>query len=274
MSDSPVLPDFTPATDVHARFIARGDGHYEPTIHVQGAWNDNEQHLAASIGLIVHALEQHEPRESMQIARITFEVYGFIPLRPTHVTVKTIRPGRTIELVQATFTVDGRTIIVANAWRLSAQDTSAVAGCNVEPMLSYNECEPEDMSAMWDGGFIASIRRRRNVALQAPGRSQSWVTSHVPLLEGEQASSLATFLSFIDTANGIAARENPREWMFPNVDLTLHLFREPVEGPTGLDTSVAFGETGLGVTMTSLNDVNGPIGRVAQSLTVRPMPAK
>ena len=266
--------EYTPATDVNARFIARGDGWYDPTIHVQGAWNDNEQHLAASAGLIVHAISQHEPRPEMQLARVTFDVYGFIPLRPTHVRVRTIRPGRTIELLEATFTVDERTIIVAHAWRLSTQETSAVAGCELDAMPSVAECVRDDMKSQWPGGFINSVTRHHNPDVAAPGRSQSWVTSDVPLVSGEPVSDVAAFLSYIDTANGIAVRQDPREWMFPNVDLSLHLFREPAAGPTGLDTHVAFGPTGLGLTMTTLHDVNGPVGRIAQSLTVREMPKK
>lgn len=274
MSNPRQLPEFHPRTDVAARFMARGDGWYEPTIHVQGAWNDNEQHLAASAGLIVHALQRHEPREDMQLSRITFDVFGFIPLRPTHVRVETIRPGRTIELLEATFTVDDRTIISARAWRLSKQDTSAVAGQELDAMTPLAQCVRDDMKNLWPGGFINSNERYHDPKLARPGRSQSWITSDIALVDGEEVSTVATFLSYIDAANGIATRVSPREWMYPNVDLTVHLFREPVAGPTGLDTHVAFGADGLGLTMTTLNDVNGPIGRVAQSLTVREMPKK
>jgi hypothetical protein len=59
--------------------------------------------------------------------------------------------------------------------------------------------------------------------------------------------------------------------MFPNVDLTVHLYRRP-EGPwVGLDTSVAFGPTGLGLTASVLHDRLGELGRAEQSLTVRPL---
>ena len=124
---------------------------------MQGAWNEGEQHLAASAGLMVHCIEQHEPRDDMQLAKITFDVLGFIPLRPTLVSVRTIRPGRTIELVEATFSVDGRTIIVGRAWRLSKQDSSPVAGADVPTMPPLEECTPYSMASMWPGGFIHSL---------------------------------------------------------------------------------------------------------------------
>ena len=65
-------------------------------------------------------------------------------------------------------------------------------------------------------------------------------------------------------------REPTETWLFPNVDLTLHLHRQPVAGPVGLDTTVVFGADGLGLTETVLHDGTGPVGRAAQVLTVRP----
>lgn len=78
----------------------------------------------------------------------------------------------------------------------------------------------------------------------------------------------------MDTANGIAVRQPPTEWMFPDVDLTvhLHLHRQPRGAWTGLDTTVTFGPSGQGLTSTVLHDVHGPVGRAQQILTVRPQP--
>ena len=47
--------------------------------------------------------------------------------------------------------------------------------------------------------------------------------------------------------------------MFPNVDLTIHLYRQPVPGAVGLDTTVVFGPTGQGLTTTILHDEQGPV---------------
>ena len=82
---------------------------------------------------------------------------------------------------------------------------------------------------------------------------------------------MASFVKLLDTANGVAVRESPLEWMFPNVDLTVHLFRQPEGHWVGLDTTVAFGPTGLGLTSSVLHDRRGQVGRAEQSLTVRPM---
>lgn len=60
----------------------------------------------------------------------------------------------------------------------------------------------------------------------------------------------------------------------PNVELSIHLHRQPVWGWVGLDTSVIFGSDGVGLTTSVLHDVHGPVGRVEQLLTVRPVPKR
>ncbi len=98
-----------------------------------------------------------------------------------------------------------------------------------------------------------------------------WIRTDVTLVEGVDVSPTAAYLGLVDTANGIAVREDPRRWMFPNLDLVVHLFREPAGGWVGFDTTVVFGAEGLGVTSSALHDVHGPVGRAEQVLTIRPL---
>jgi hypothetical protein len=102
-----------------------------------------------------------------------------------------------------------------------------------------------------------------------PGRGRGWIHSAVSLVEGVDVSPTAAYVMLVDTANGIAVREDPRSWMYPNIDLSVHLFREPVAGWVGFDTTVTFGAAGLGLTSSTLYDVEGPVGRSEQALTVR-----
>ncbi|GHB89398.1 hypothetical protein GCM10010306_100610 [Streptomyces umbrinus] len=60
--------------------------------------------------------------------------------------------------------------------------------------------------------------------------------------------------------------------MFHNLGLAVHLHGQPEGRWTGLDTSVAFGPTGQGLTSSVRRDINGPVGHVQQIRTVRPLP--
>ncbi|WP_431278278.1 hypothetical protein [Leifsonia poae] len=102
-----------------------------------------------------------------------------------------------------------------------------------------------------------------------PGRATAWLRTDSQLVGGEKVSRDAAFIALVDTANGVAVRRSPTEWMFPNLDLTIHLFRQPAGEWVGLDTTVTFGPAGQGLTSTELHDESGPVGRAEQTLTVR-----
>lgn len=246
---------------------------YRPTQHVQGAWNDHEQHMSPVAGLITHAIDGHEPNPAVQLSRISFEILGLIPLADTTVVVETVRPGRTIELVEATAIIEDRPRIRARAWRLAISDDVAdVAGVELPSMDSGPDGgEPYDPLTEWKGGFLASIE---TVALPGgrAGRRQVWARTPHAVVADEQISPTAAAVSMVDLANGIATRVRPTEMMFPNVDLTIHLIRQPEPSWVGLDTSVSFGTNGLGLTSTTLSDEIGPFGRAEQALTVRHFP--
>lgn len=253
-------------------FEALGDGRYQPTMKVQGAWSPEEQHVAPVIGLLLHALELNHPREDLQWARISVDILGFIRRAETSVSTRVLRAGRTIELLEATAQIDGRDTVRATAWRLVRGDTSENAGAPAPdgaPMPGPDDVPVWDGMLHWGGGFINSVEFRS--AGNEPGRGRTWVRTPVALVSGETFSPLASWVGLLDTANGTAVRKDPREWMFPNVDLTLHLHRIP-EGPwVGLDTRVSWGPTGIGATSSVVHDQLGPVGTVEQCLTIRPI---
>jgi hypothetical protein len=246
---------------------------FQPTVHAQGAWNDDEQHMAPVSGLLAHALERHEPHPGLALARVSYEILGLIRFAPTTVRVRTLRQGRTIELLEAVAAVGGRDVVRALAWRLLSQDTAAAAGGLPRAMPPPARCERFDATGIWAGGYIRSIEALRAPG-GVPGKGQVWVRTALPLLEDEPVSPMAAYLGLVDTANGMNVRLDPREWAFPNVDLTAHFHRTPEGGPgrwIGLDTLVTFGANGVGLTSTTLHDERGPVGCSEQILTVRPM---
>lgn len=255
-------------------YRALGDGRYEPTIHTQGAWREDEQHMGAPAALIAHCLERHGLRDDMMMTRISYDILGIIGLGETRVEIETIRPGRTIELLEATLFTEGseRPAIRARAWRLQTSDTSEVAGGGPGPMAGHEDPSAvprwSERSALWPGGFIAALDIRR-ASLGEPGRGAVWQRTDYALVDGEPSTDTARFLLHADTANGMSVREDPRTWMFPNVDLTVHLHRRPRYGWVGLATDVTFGADGVGLTSGVLHDQEGPVGRTEQTLTVR-----
>ena len=250
-----------------------GEGRYKPTTHAGGAWDPEEQHFSPLGGLIVHAIDQFVAEQGdrgLVLSRVSFDILGRLALDECEIRVETMRPGRTIELVEAVVLIRDRVVVRARAWLLSTGDTATVAGGDDSRLTPPEGLASWTLTDVWPGGYIASVDIRP-VAPPRPGRTTAWIGTELDLVAGQAGSPLASFVALIDTANGIAVRQNPTEWMFPNVDLTIHLHRQPEGRWTGLDTTVTFGPTGQGVTSTVLHDTLGPVGHAEQILTVRPL---
>jgi hypothetical protein len=263
----------TTSTDPSSYFVRLGEDRFRPTVHAGGAWDPGEQHFSPLGGLVVHVIEGHRAgRPGLLLGRISFDILGKLAVEDMQVEVTTTRPGRTIELVEATVVISGRAVVRARAWFLVAGDTAAVAGGDDARLPPPDSSPAWPMTSVWPGGFIASVDVRSVVSPQ-PGRATAWLRTDRSLLAGETVGPVASFIALVDAANGIAVRRPPTEWMFPNLDLTVHLFRQPVGSWTGLDTTVVFGPTGQGITSTVLHDLHGAVGTAQQILTVRPLPA-
>jgi hypothetical protein len=247
-----------------------GGGRFVSTLNAQGAWNPEEQHMAPISGLMTQCLLECAPREGMQLSRISFDILGMIPGGEFEISTAVVRPGRTIELIEARMEAAGRTAIVARAWRLSAQDTEAVAALEDPRIPGPDAAGPHEGMTAWPGGFIRSLDVRV-VPGHRPGRGQVWLRNPYAMVEGAVAPDVVRLVGMMDAANGIASRVAPGgdSWMFPNVDLQVHLYREPAGEWLGLDTRVTFGRDGVGLTSSVVHDLDGPFGRLEQILTVR-----
>jgi hypothetical protein len=257
-------------TDATAYFVREGDARFRPTPLVGGAWSSTEQHIAPAIGLLAHMIERDRDvrrGDDLRLRRLSCDILGVVAIEPVEVHVEVLRPGRTIELVEARLTAGTRTIAIARAWLAQRSDTAPIAGSPFPRLPDPSSMPVADLAAVWQGAFVASLDSRRQEA--EPGRAVAWLSTPVPLLVDEPVSTTAAVLGLIDTTNGTTPRLPPEQVAFPNLDLTAHLFREPVAGPVGYDVSVSFGPDGAGLTHAVLHDAEGPFGASAQTLTLR-----
>jgi acyl-CoA thioesterase len=262
------------ATDLHSYFIRVGEERFRPTLHTGGAWSTTEQHFSPLGGLLTHAIDQFAATrgpDDLVTARITFDILGTVAIEEFDVRVEVVRPGRTVELLEAVAYAGGRAVVRARAWRVIRVDTADVAGGQPERLPPPTNVASWPMSSVWPGGYIASLDVRP-IGEVRPGRTTAWIRTSLDLLAGEETSELARFVALVDTANGIAARQPPGSWFYPNVDLSVYFHRQPADPWVGLDTEVVFGAEGQGLTSTTLHDLDGPVGRAEQALTIRRSP--
>lgn len=255
-----------------AYFARIDDRRFQPSVHTGGAWNLTEQHIAPALGLLTHLVERDclERADDFAMARLSYDILGPLPIEPFDADVHVVRSGRTVELMEASLSHNMRPVVRLRAWLLKRQDTENLAATPMPRIAPPLDMAPWDATSVWRGEFIKTVSVRRTE--ESPGRAAYWLRPQLALLDDEPVSSLARAAGLFDVANGMAARVNPTEVAFPNVDLTVHLFGAPRSDWLGFDTSVSFGSNGLGLTSTVMHDESeGPIGVIAQALTVRPV---
>lgn len=252
-------------------YFQRIDGStFRATDHVSGAWDTRFQHIAPALGLLTHAVEQDRDarRGDLVVARLSYDILGTVPVDVVEVAVRVVRPGRTIELVEASLSHRGRVAVLLRAWLMQPRDTAGLEGSELPRIPPPTQVPAWDPSTVWPGGFIASVEVRRTQT--EPGRASFWVRTPLGLVEDEKVSPLSRAAGLLDIANGMTVRVSPSSVAFPNVDLTAHLFREPHGDWTGFDTTVSFGAGGVGLTSSVIHDLHGPVGTSSQILTLRP----
>ncbi len=89
-------------------FIPLGDGQWLATVHTTGPWDARSQHGGPPSALLGRAMQECERRPDMMIARFTCEILRPIPVGEISVAARLVRPGRIVELLEASVSAGGR----------------------------------------------------------------------------------------------------------------------------------------------------------------------
>lgn len=243
---------------------------YEPLNAAQGAWNPQEQHMAPATGILCAELEAFQPRSDLRIGRICLDIWGMIHLQPFSIETRLLRPGRTIELVEARMLKGEHCLISARAWRMQTCDSSSIAAVEDSAITPHSQLEEWTGMQRWGGGFINSMQFKTDPQQRRPGAGVVWLTNDLDMVQDQPTSSFVKLMGMVDTSNGIVCRADPTQWIFPNLDLHISLLRAPQGTWLGLETRQQYGPDGIGITSSILHDEQGMFGRSEQTLTLRP----
>jgi Acyl-CoA thioesterase C-terminal domain/Acyl-CoA thioesterase N-terminal domain len=262
------------------------DSFYEPdgelyvsTELTRGPWDAGAQHAGPPAALIGREVELlgggrigGEDGPPAQVGRITYEVMRSVSIAPLRVEAKIVRPGRRVEMFEATLTDEGgEPLMRAQGWRLR---TEAV---DFEPPESAHEQLPGPESGEpgtffhtgYDVGYHTAMEYRfTEGAFMERGPATVWMRMAVPLLPGEEPTPLQRVLAAADSGNGVSAALDWSRFLFINVDLTVHLHHMPAGEWVCLDAETLPEPNGIGMADTRLLDESAPIVRAAQTLLV------
>jgi hypothetical protein len=257
-----------------ALYLPQEDG-FEATALTIGPWDPGLQHAGPPAALLAREAERGGGIAGGQTVRLTYDIFGPVPVGPVRVRASVVRPGRRIELVEAVLTgPDDRPLMRLSAWRMRVREDGAFpADGHAHPApAGPDESRPEDAAF-----FTEEIAYHRALewrfaagSFNEPGPAAAWTRPRCQLVDGEPMSPLQHLLVMTDAASGISAALDWNRATFANVDLSVALTRLPRAGWLGMDAATVLGGTGAAQCFAVLFDTDGAVGRSAQSLFVEP----
>jgi Acyl-CoA thioesterase C-terminal domain/Acyl-CoA thioesterase N-terminal domain len=256
-------------------------GRFLATPVTAGPWDPSHQHGGPPAALLARAIELTRPRPDRYLARITLDILGPLPLGDLDVAAHLVRPGRSVELLEAEITAHGRPVMRANAWRIRAappdlpsRGVESSSPESPDPPVPGPEGFPTaevdgQRAPSWASGYVGSIEWRFvSGHFLLPGPCVAWTKMRVPLVEDEEPTPLQRALVVADSGNGLSNVLDIRSWLFVNPDLSVHLARLPQGEWICVDAATTIPEGGVGLARSTLSDERGPFGYGAQSLLV------
>jgi hypothetical protein len=257
-----------------AFFVPDGE-RFVSTPHTRGPWDPAFQHAGPPAALLGREIERCQQREGFRVGRITFDILRGVPVAPLTVAARVVRPGRSVELLEAVLSDETGEVMRATAWRLRTADLPVPVELAGPPPPGGPDTADatEEAVTFTPGGESFGYHRAMEWRFERGrfdqlGPATVWMRMRHPLLAGEEPSPLVRVLVAADSGNGVSASLDFREWVFINTDLTVHLHRPPAGEWVCLDSTTYATGDGVGLSDTALFDERGLIGRAAQTLLV------
>ena len=249
-----------------------GEGEFLATGLTRGPWDPGAQHAGPPAALLARAIERLPGSERFQVGRITCEILRPVPIGPLRIEARVLRPGRRVRLVESELLVAGEVLMRAAAWQIE------IAPVELPEEAAERPPAPAAPAAGADADFFpGAADEGYHTAMEvsfASGRfteigpATAWLRMLVPLVAGEDPTPLQRTLVAADVGNGISAALDFREFIFVNVELTVHLERMPAGEWICVDAVTLPQPSGVATAESVLFDAGGRIGRAAQTLIV------
>jgi hypothetical protein len=254
-------------------YVPDGPSRFLSTPSTASPWGADSQHGGPPAALLTRAIESLGRDDTERVVgRFTMELLGPVPVGPLTVDASVVRPGRSVEMCEATaYDEDrGRPCARATAWLFPGR-ADGPAQDQRPPAHGPASGVPKDLPASWSGGYLDAVEWRWiDGAVTQPGPGLVWMRPRVALLQGESMSPVQGLMACVDSASGVSAALDPAAWSFLNTELTVHVLRPPVGDWVCLDAVTTLGPGSVGVATSDVYDERGLVARSAQALLVAP----
>jgi hypothetical protein len=259
-----------------AFYTQTGTEAFDSSASTAGPWSSLTQHAGPPSALLARQIEGYQPRPGHRLARVSVDILAPVPVAPLQITVEPIRTGKRVELLQATAQAEGRTVLIARAWRLVAASSDfppcPAPGSPGDMPETGGELSAEDTAfpdSWHQDGYLSAIDWcLEHGSFATSGPAKAWARPNVALVDGEAMTPWQRVLTVADSGSGISVCAPPAEHPAINCDISVVLHRDPAGDWIGLDsrTTAVPGEGAM--TQTTVFDPTGVTGSATQTLVV------
>ncbi len=242
----------------YGALFERDGSRYVPTQLARGPWSPNALHGGAPSALFATVCEQHDPGPAAFVARITVELMRPVPLAPLELRVRTIRPGKKVQWLEASLLdADEREMAHATVLRIRSDEVDTSGSVHPE----VDTPPPPTAASAKKFPFGEGAVGFWNV---------HWFRLKCPVVAGEPISPIARVAAAADFGSGVSNPVRMTNAAAINPELTVHVHRHPVGEWVCLESGAWAQPHGVGMAETRLHDDRGVLGRSVQSLLVEP----
>lgn len=265
---------------MHDAYFTTDDGvWFTPDDLARGPWAPDACHGGPVTALIIRALE--ELGLEHRLTRLTLFLHRPAPMAGFGVEAQVDHAGRSTATSMATVR-DGQGRVRVTARALHVLPVAAPTPTAPIDAPRFEESVPGDFPVALDHmrgfrQFSHSIEIRQDPGdprgadggLGGLGPKTLWMRT-VPIVAGEQPTPMQLLGPLADCGNGMSFNVPLEELSCVNPDLTLTLLRPPVGEWFASRAATHTSDDGIGFSDAHLFDVEGLVGRVTQSLVLRP----
>ena len=121
------------------------DGRFVATELASGPWDRNAQIGGAPAALLARAFELVPAAEGLLLGRLTYDFIRPAPVGPVEVRAEIVRPGKRVQLLEASMLADGVEVVRARGLRVRRAEADGAGAADSEPMR-WREIEVEVLS--------------------------------------------------------------------------------------------------------------------------------
>ena len=259
-------------TMVESIFEPAGDGMFRSTEAALSPWSDQMLHGGPPTMLMAREIERFPAEQPMFVTRLTVELLRPVGVAALAVRSRLVRPGRKVQLVEASLWNGEQEVARATAVRIRTAEVEVPLDLEPAPhpppeLLTESLGEWRPGPAYHLIGVEVRVPAEQIARL---GPAWAWFRLKLPVVPGEEPSGLQRICAVADFPNGISRIVDPRRLTFVNPDMTLYVHRLPVDEWVLLDARTWLEPHGTGMAEGAIYDRRGRLGRSVQSLLVEP----